>query len=462
MSMRLTPMVPTTAGAPADDGLALTNSSPARNMGNDAAIMETTDVTGADRFIGTVDMGAYESPCIDPAGTISSNFSAICAGESIELTFTATVGVGPFDIVVNGIPYDDVLSGSVFATLSPNSNTDYTLTQITDNDGCIVANLSQAISITVTNCQVTALDPCTCKNNATTLTNGQFDETIQVMNAPTGQTWTVTAITGLYDINSAAPPAAPTPIPVGTVLTESPAGSGTYILPGVHVDAQGYTISVSNGRGITFSLGNACVYPNPAITLDPAYCKDEPVVLLTGTPGDANILSESFKIDGNTATMLDPAALTVGNHTIEYTVDGGKAQANGPNDPGCIQSVSQQVRIDPQVTVDAGSTQTICRTKTLSLAGLDLSITYTGGNLADLQYSWSIVEAGNNGNLTGTNPTDPKVGTYTPGADAIARGFVTLRLTVDNPNDVCDAVSDTVLVHIQNVDCGAFPWNGNE
>ncbi|MBK7871803.1 MAG: hypothetical protein IPJ74_14555 [Saprospiraceae bacterium] len=97
-----------------------------------------------------------------PAGTISSNFSAICAGESIELTFTATVGVGPFDIVVNGTAYNDVVNGSVFATLSPNSNTDYTLTQITDNDGCIVANLSQAISITVTNCQVT-VDPCTCK-----------------------------------------------------------------------------------------------------------------------------------------------------------------------------------------------------------------------------------------------------------------------------------------------------------
>lgn len=446
----------------ADDGLALTASSPAINMGNDAAIMETTDVTGANRFVGgMVDMGAYESPCVNPAGTISSNFSAICAGESIELSFTATEGVGTFDIVVNGIPYDNVVSGSVFATLSPNNNTNYTLTQITDNNGCIAADLSQAISVTVTNCQVTAVDPCTCKNNATTLTNGQFNETIQVMNAPTGQTWTVTAVTGLYNSNSAAPPAPPTPITVGTVLTESPAGSGIYILPGVHVDALGYTISVSNGRGITFFLANACVYPNPAITLDPAYCKDEPAILLTGTPGDANIISKSFKIDGTTATLLDPAALTVGNHTIEYTVDGGKAKEFGPNDPGCIQTVSQQVRIDPQVTVDAGSTQTICKTKTLSLAGLDLTVTYTGGNLADLEYSWSIVEAGNNGTLMGTSTTDPKAGTYTPGADAIARGYVTLRLTVDNPNDACDAVSDTLRVNILNVDCGQFPWNGN-
>ncbi|MBK7871804.1 MAG: hypothetical protein IPJ74_14560 [Saprospiraceae bacterium] len=144
-------------------------------------------------------------------------------------------------------------------------------------------------------------------------------------------------------------------------------------MPGVHVDAGLYHFRQQRARHY-FCLGNGCVYPNPVITLDPAYCKDEPAILLTGTPGDANIVSQSFKIDGMTATMLDPAALTVGNHTIEYTVDGGKAQANGPNDPGCIQSVSQQVRIDPQVTVDAGSTQTICKTKTLSLSGLDLSI----------------------------------------------------------------------------------------
>ncbi|MEZ4981408.1 MAG: hypothetical protein R2769_07430 [Saprospiraceae bacterium] len=58
-------------------------------------------------------------------------------------------------------------------------------------------------------------DPCECKNNATTLTNGQFDEVIQV-NAPDGQTWTVTAVTGLFASSSPAPPAAPAPISVGT------------------------------------------------------------------------------------------------------------------------------------------------------------------------------------------------------------------------------------------------------
>ena len=43
-------------------------------------------------------------------------------------------------------------------------------------------------------------------------------------------------------------------------------GGNMYTLTGIHVDALGYTISVSNGRGTTLSIGNSCQYPNPSIT----------------------------------------------------------------------------------------------------------------------------------------------------------------------------------------------------
>jgi hypothetical protein len=65
--------------------------------------------------------------------------------------------------------------------------------------------------ITTFNCTPTISDPCSCLNNATTLTNGQFGEQIKV-NAPSTQTWTVSAVSGLYKTTSPNPPASPSPI----------------------------------------------------------------------------------------------------------------------------------------------------------------------------------------------------------------------------------------------------------
>lgn len=137
----------------ADDGLRLQVGSPAINTGSNAAIPAsiTTDITGLVPRIqeGTVDLGAYEFFCTDPAGEISVDLAAICVGQSIQLTFTATVGAGPFDIVVNSTPYNGVTSGNVFATFMLTSNTDYVLSQITDSNDCAVSGLSQQVTVTV-------------------------------------------------------------------------------------------------------------------------------------------------------------------------------------------------------------------------------------------------------------------------------------------------------------------------
>ncbi|MFN8333139.1 MAG: hypothetical protein U0T81_18320 [Saprospiraceae bacterium] len=49
------------------------------------------------------------------------------------------------------------------------------------------------------------------------------------------------------DTTSPPPPAAPVLIPLNTVLLESPAGSGNYILNGIHVDSLGFSVTVTNG-----------------------------------------------------------------------------------------------------------------------------------------------------------------------------------------------------------------------
>ncbi|MFM8485844.1 MAG: hypothetical protein ACKOCH_05885, partial [Bacteroidota bacterium] len=151
---------------------------------------------------------------------------------------------------------------------------------------------------------VSITDPCVCKNNATTLANGQFGETIRVQSL-SGKIWRVDAVSGLFAASSAAPPAAPTPILTGTALTENPVGSGDYFLSGVHVDAVGYSITVKSEIGETLTIGNKCEYPNPSIlsNLNGPFCLFSDQVALNGDPGDANIVSQGFTINGTPWTV---------------------------------------------------------------------------------------------------------------------------------------------------------------
>jgi SprB repeat len=189
-------------------------------------------------------------------------------------------------------------------------------------------------------------DPCICKDNATTLTNGQFTEKIKIESL-SGLVWTITAVNGLYSTTSAPPPAAPTPLLVGTTLTEIPVGSGNYFIDGVHVDDLGYTLTVKNQFNAILNIQNKCAYPNPTITsaLVGPYCKFSPAVPLTGTPGDANFVSAIFTINGVPSMTFDPMA-GAGIYVIKYTVNGGDAASmTSANDPICTQMVTKTVEV---------------------------------------------------------------------------------------------------------------------
>jgi hypothetical protein len=239
----------------------------------------------------------------------------------------------------NGIRwFSSATTRNALAPTTALANGTYYVSQI---DVCGCESPRTAVTVSVIACQVSISDPCGCKNNATTLTNGQFTETVTV-NAPAGQTWTVSAINGLFSAASANPPAAPTPIAIGTVLT---AAGGVYTLSGIHVDAIGYTLSVTNGL-TTLSVGATCVYPNPVLSIDDSrvYCAGSPAIPLTGISGDASSI-ESFTINGVAATQFSAANLGVGNHTVVYSVNGGVPKATGATDPGCVASVSKVVTV---------------------------------------------------------------------------------------------------------------------
>src|SRR5690606_32941981 len=92
----------------------------------------------------------------------------------------------------------------------------------------------------------TIADPCSC------LGNGQFAEEVMVTSG-NGQNWTVVSTTLLHPVTLL-------PFPAGTSLIETVQipGESIYTLAGVHLDGQGYSITVSSPfyPGVELSISN--------------------------------------------------------------------------------------------------------------------------------------------------------------------------------------------------------------
>jgi len=141
--------------------------------------------------------------------------------------------------------------------------------------------------------QTFATSECNCLNNATTPTNGQYGETI-IINAGSGQNWTIVSATGFYSVSSPAPPGAPVSYLAGTVVPEI-GSTGQYVLNGKRVTGQGWTVVFSNGvNNYTVSSVHSCNYPvSPTVA---------PSIAIQGDRGTCVGNQEIYRI--NTVTSL--------------------------------------------------------------------------------------------------------------------------------------------------------------
>ncbi len=82
-----------------------------------------------------------------PQGSLTG--STICNGGIGQLTFTSISGINPFTLIINGSSYSGINSGIPFSVITnPTSTTSYSLTSITDNNGCIRTGIT-GISATI-------------------------------------------------------------------------------------------------------------------------------------------------------------------------------------------------------------------------------------------------------------------------------------------------------------------------
>jgi hypothetical protein len=224
-------------------------------------------------------------------------------------------------------------------------------------------------TVYVGDCDIVISDPCSCRNNSSTLYDGQFNETVEV-EGPSGAVWQVVSNIGLYEPLLPNSNQSTNLISLGTILSETPIGGGRsqYTLQGVHTDAQGYSIEVTNGITI-LSQSNTCYYPNPMITdLAGLLCTQTDAFTLTASIDQSG--SGTFFIDGVMSDLFDPGALGPGDVMVEYNFVADGMPGPGVSEPGCAQSVSQEV------TITADPNTACLRNINVGL-GLDCSIEIT-------------------------------------------------------------------------------------
>ena len=163
-------------------------------------------------------------------------------------------------------------------------------------------------------------------------------------------------------------------------------------------------------------------------------CSDGTVTLAGSIGGSATSATwtggGTFSPDATTLNAVyTPSAAEAASDSFQLVLN--------TNDPaGVCGSLSDTVWVIvyPGATVNAGNDTTICASSFAVLNG-----SFGGG-------ATSVLWSGGNGTFAPNNTTLNAV--YTPSADEIADGSVTLTLTTDNPSGPCDPVTDQVLITI--------------
>ncbi|WP_421800255.1 Calx-beta domain-containing protein [Haliscomenobacter sp.] len=297
---------------------------------------------------------------------VSIDIDTVCVNGSFTATFQeTTLSAGnEFTIVVeytddngsNSRTFTDVKSGddqSFQEGVDFDGNLTVTRIIVTPEDPKYCSDTLDGFSVTVVACEATIVDPCVCQNNAqigqngTNSNTGTFKDVVRV-EGPINQTWTVASVSGLYE-----DAAGTDPVDVGDAFTQ--VSPGVYELVGYHIDAIGYSIAVTNGRGVTLEANNKCFYPNPVFTGLPALVAPSAAPFqVTGTVADNVAGTGTFILDGvpqagasaaPTVVTINPGTLSPGPHTLIYSFDAGVAASKDSLDPGCVQQVRQRFQV---------------------------------------------------------------------------------------------------------------------
>jgi gliding motility-associated-like protein len=315
----------------------------------------------------------------------------ICAGQSTTLKVDITGGTGSFTLVIAGQGTVNSYVSGANISVSPVVNTTFTLTSVTDANGCVPATLSGSVPITVNPLPVVSTpSPNLCVGSTMTLsptTGGTWASsnaavaTVTNAGLVTGLsagsitfTFTETA-TGCSNttppVTVNAIPIVSTPSPtlcVNSTLTLSPTAGGTWVSSNTAVATvtnAGLVTGVSTGSAtFTFTeTATGCSNTTSAITVNPLPIVSTPLTALC--VGSTMTLSPTT---GGTWVSSNAAVATVTNAGLVTGVSAGSVTftftetVTGCSEATVLVAIQQPVVSAPSATLCVGSTITLSPT----------------------------------------------------------------------------------------------------
>ncbi len=304
----------------------------------------------------------------------------VCFGDSILATATFT-GESPFSYTYNGNTINNINATSNSMYFKPTVSTQYTITNVTDNNGCAInGNLSNIIvginslptyttgpfdticygqSATLSTnltgaspwnftinisgylladtssiAQFTRTDSPTLKTvyKIVALTDGNGCSMNSSLNTDSVEifvnalpTPTFTGLAAAYCVDAAA--ATLTPSPVGGTFTGAGISGSTFTPATATAGLRTVTYTYTDGNGCTNTSTNSTVVnalPTPTFTgLAAAYCVDAAAATLTPSP-----VGGTFTGAGISGSTFSPATATTGSYTITYSYTDGNSCVN--------------------------------------------------------------------------------------------------------------------------------------
>jgi PKD repeat protein len=376
-----------------------------------------------------------------------------CAGASSSLTFTVSNGVPPYDIVINGVTYNDLSSGSSISLgVLPVGSYTYNLTSVIDACGNPVpaGGLPGSYSFSINEIPSAA---GTMNNDPVICSNGTTDIVLQSTVAGSTFNWTVS--------NSPA---------VTWLAGKAPAGGsgviGTVIGQNLqHTGSSPVTVTYSitpYGPGTTFCPGTPVtrdVIVNPTAELnDPAdrtVCNGSSVAAVTFTTNRTGGTTTYAWSNSNTAIGL--AAGGTGNIPSFTAINGGTSPVTAtitviPSFEGCAGTPQTfTITVNPSGQVNDPADQLRCNGS--ATAAVTFTTNRTGGTTT---YSWSNsnttigLAANGTGNIAsftatnaGTSPVTATV-TVTPSFEGCAGTPQSFTITVNPSGQVNDPADQTL------------------
>ncbi|MCW5911168.1 MAG: gliding motility-associated C-terminal domain-containing protein [Cyclobacteriaceae bacterium] len=113
----------------------------------DYTVVVTDNGTNCSQTIGPITI--LEPPAPTDAVLSLSGTSPVCAGQSTTLQVNITGGAGPFTLTISGLGTVGSYANGADITVAPLVNTTYTLTAVTDVNGCPADAVSGSVNVTV-------------------------------------------------------------------------------------------------------------------------------------------------------------------------------------------------------------------------------------------------------------------------------------------------------------------------